>query len=196
MYHDGSCVDRNGRGRSRMPETTAPRRRSMIRSTVGHGPHGGRLLRDTLSRYWRGMHVHAMDNGAQPWQRGDVGGDNATLLPLGGLDDLGLGHGGRHGPRAGRSAPPARDGSGSSSRRQSSVGTHYYGGCVDSVANDLDTMNNCSVAATVTFAGAPRHGNGGFSRRGRCSPDAPVDARMALGSGHVFTNRRDALAGT
>ena len=35
------------------------------------------------------------------------------------------------------------------------VGTYYYGGCVDAVANEDVTDNNCSTAATLTVSTAP-----------------------------------------
>ena len=74
----------------------------------------------------------------------------------------------------------------------SSVGTHYYGGCVDSVANDLDTMNNCSVAATVTVLGDPDmasrfQSEGPLFTRAREDPDG-------IGVWAMVTNRGDALA--
>ena len=34
-------------------------------------------------------------------------------------------------------------------------GTYYYGACVDEVAGELDTTNNCSPAVTVTVGAAP-----------------------------------------
>ena len=37
----------------------------------------------------------------------------------------------------------------------STEGTYYYGACVDSVADESDTTNNCSVAVTVTVGAAP-----------------------------------------
>ena len=37
----------------------------------------------------------------------------------------------------------------------STAGTYYYGACVDSVTNESDTTNNCSVAVTVTVGAAP-----------------------------------------
>ena len=37
----------------------------------------------------------------------------------------------------------------------STPGTYYYGACVDSVSDELDTTNNCSVAVTVTVGAAP-----------------------------------------
>ena len=45
----------------------------------------------------------------------------------------------------------------------SKPGTYYYGACVDSVSDELDTTNNCSVAVTVTVGAAP-------------APDLVVDA--------------------
>ena len=41
--------------------------------------------------------------------------------------------------------------------------TYYYGACVEPVANELDTTNNCSAAVAVTVGGAP-------------APDLVVDA--------------------
>ena len=37
----------------------------------------------------------------------------------------------------------------------STEGTYYYGACVDSVTDESDTTNNCSVAVTVTVGTAP-----------------------------------------
>ena len=37
----------------------------------------------------------------------------------------------------------------------STPGTYYYGACVDSLSDELDTTNNCSVAVTVTVGAAP-----------------------------------------
>ena len=37
----------------------------------------------------------------------------------------------------------------------STAGTYYYGACVDSLSDELDTQNNCSVAVTVTVGAAP-----------------------------------------
>ena len=36
----------------------------------------------------------------------------------------------------------------------STAGTYYYGACVDSVSDETDTTNNCSVAVTVTVGAA------------------------------------------
>ena len=45
----------------------------------------------------------------------------------------------------------------------SSAGTYYYGACVESVSDESDTGNNCSVAVTVTVGAPP-------------APDLVVDA--------------------
>ena len=45
----------------------------------------------------------------------------------------------------------------------SSVGTYYYGACVESVSDETDTGNNCSSSVTVTVGAAP-------------APDLVVDA--------------------
>ena len=45
----------------------------------------------------------------------------------------------------------------------SSAGTYYYGACVDSLSDESDTTNNCSLAVTVTVGAAP-------------APDLVVDA--------------------
>ena len=37
----------------------------------------------------------------------------------------------------------------------STSGTYYYGACVDAVADESDTTNNCSAAVTVTVGSAP-----------------------------------------
>ena len=37
----------------------------------------------------------------------------------------------------------------------STPGTYYYGACVDSLSDETDTTNNCSVAVTVTVGAAP-----------------------------------------
>ena len=36
-----------------------------------------------------------------------------------------------------------------------SVGTYYYGACVDAVTGESDTSNNCSDAVTVTVGAPP-----------------------------------------
>ena len=48
----------------------------------------------------------------------------------------------------------------------STPGTYYYGACVDSVSDESDTINNCSLAVTVTVGAAP-------------APDLVVDAPTA-----------------
>ena len=42
----------------------------------------------------------------------------------------------------------------------SSTGTYYYGACVDSVAGESDTDNNCSSGVRVTVADDPSGGSG------------------------------------
>ena len=37
----------------------------------------------------------------------------------------------------------------------STLGTYYYGACVDAVSDESDTTNNCSAAVTVTVGAAP-----------------------------------------
>ena len=37
----------------------------------------------------------------------------------------------------------------------STVGTYYYGACVDAVSGESDTSNNCSVGVQVTVGAAP-----------------------------------------
>ena len=37
----------------------------------------------------------------------------------------------------------------------SSAGTYYYGACVDAVAGESDTTNNCSSAVSVTVSAPP-----------------------------------------
>ena len=37
----------------------------------------------------------------------------------------------------------------------STPGTYYYGACADSVSDESDTTNNCSVAVAVTVGAAP-----------------------------------------
>ena len=37
----------------------------------------------------------------------------------------------------------------------STPGTYYYGACVDAVSDESDTINNCSLAVTVTVGAAP-----------------------------------------
>ncbi len=60
----------------------------------------------------------------------------------------------------------------------SDAGTYYYGACVDSVSDESDTTNNCSVAVTVTVGAAP-------------SPDLVVDmptvSESAPAAGARFT---------
>ena len=57
-------------------------------------------------------------------------------------------------------------------------GTYYYGACVDSVSDESDTANNCSVAVSVTVGAAP-------------APDLVVDAptvsESARDAGERFT---------
>ena len=57
-------------------------------------------------------------------------------------------------------------------------GTYYYGACVDTVSDETDTTNNCSVAITVTVGAAP-------------APDLVVDAptvsESAPAAGASFT---------
>ena len=38
----------------------------------------------------------------------------------------------------------------------STPGTYYYGACVDAVAEESDTTNNCSSSVTITVAGSGR----------------------------------------
>ena len=52
----------------------------------------------------------------------------------------------------------------------SAAGTYYYGACVDSVTNESDTTNNCSVAVTVVVGTAP-------------APDLVVDTPTVSDSG-------------
>jgi len=42
----------------------------------------------------------------------------------------------------------------------SSAGTYYYGACVDSVAGESDTDNNCSTGVRVSVAGGETGGGG------------------------------------
>ena len=60
----------------------------------------------------------------------------------------------------------------------STPGTYYYGACVDEVAGELDTQNNCSLAVTVAVGAAP-------------APDLVVDtptvSESAPASGASFT---------
>ena len=62
----------------------------------------------------------------------------------------------------------------------SNAGTYYYGACVESVSDETDTGNNCSVAVTVTVGAAP-------------APDLVVDAPTVSNSsptgGASFTLR-------
>ena len=45
-----------------------------------------------------------------------------------------------------------------------SIGTYYYGACVDTVPGESDTTNNCSGAAEITVAGRNLTGSvGGFA---------------------------------
>ncbi len=59
----------------------------------------------------------------------------------------------------------------------SSAGTYYYGACVESVSDESDTGNNCSVAVTVNVVAAP-------------APDLVVDSPLVsttLTAGQSFT---------
>ena len=90
---------------------------------------------------------------------------------------------------------------GASSARRESIdlttpsapGTYYYGGCVDTVRNDLDTMNNCSVAATVTVLRGPDLISRLTARWGTCET-VRGEGPDGFGFWAIVTNRGDALA--
>ena len=52
-------------------------------------------------------------------------------------------------------------------------GTYYYGACVDAVAGESDTTNNCSIAVTVTVVAAS-------------APDLVVDTPTMSASGRTI----------
>ena len=58
----------------------------------------------------------------------------------------------------------------------SSAGTYYYGACVDTVAGELDTTNNCSAAVRVDVSG----GSGSCEvTLNRLGPDETVSIRLS-----------------
>ena len=64
----------------------------------------------------------------------------------------------------------------------STAGTYYYGACVDAVAGESDTTNNCSsaVSVTVSTGGGGRGGGNGPS-----VPGAPASLTATAGDGEV-----------
>ena len=67
----------------------------------------------------------------------------------------------------------------------SSAGAYYYGACVDSVAGESDTDNNCSAGVRVTVSG----GGGGSSNLGACRVGLLVQPNQSCTvSGGEFRN--------
>ena len=64
-----------------------------------------------------------------------------------------------------------------------SSGTHYYGACVDAVANESDAANNCSSAVSVSVSGV---GGTGTTTPATSTPPRVLNQRPMLdGSGNV-----------
>ena len=63
------------------------------------------------------------------------------------------------------------------------MGTYYYGACVDAVAGESDTANNCSSAVSVTVSDGGGGGGGGGG--GASMPDAPASLTATAGDGEV-----------
>ena len=62
----------------------------------------------------------------------------------------------------------------------STAGTYYYGACVDAVAGESDTSNNCSGAVSVTVSGGGGGGGGDPSE-----PGAPASLTATPGDSEV-----------
>ena len=81
---------------------------------------------------------------------GESAGDDAAVLPVDGRDDHDIGHGGGDG-RGGRTCGfGERQPVGGVGRALGAGGPYYYGACVETVAGESDTANNCSIAVKVT----------------------------------------------
>ena len=63
----------------------------------------------------------------------------------------------------------------------STAGTYYYGACVDAVAGESDTTNNCSSAVSVTVSAGGRGGGGPR----KTVPDAPTNLLADAGDAAV-----------
>ena len=64
----------------------------------------------------------------------------------------------------------------------STVGTYYYGACVDAVPGESDTANNCSSAVPVTVSAGGGGGGGGPTTS---VPEAPRNLTAVGGNGEV-----------
>ena len=68
----------------------------------------------------------------------------------------------------------------------STAGTYYYGACVDAVAGELNTTNNCSVSVAANVVDPPGGGGGGGGGGTRTSaPGAPRNLTTVGGNGQV-----------
>ena len=63
----------------------------------------------------------------------------------------------------------------------STAGTYYYGACVDAVAGELDTTNNCSVSVAANVVDPPGGGGGTTTS----VPGAPRNLTAVVGDGQV-----------
>ena len=66
----------------------------------------------------------------------------------------------------------------------STAGTYYYGACVDAVAGELDTTNNCSVSVAANVVDPPGGGGGGGGTT-TSVPGAPRNLTAVVGDGQV-----------
>ena len=126
-------------------------RRERARPTGASRPDRGRGLGERHQPDC-GFNVDPLGDGIE-YRRGSRRGHDAALLPIDGRHNHHSGYGGRHG----RGGGPRRRGSSSESveiSAPSTSGTYYYGACVDAVAEESDTTNNCSSSTSVTVAGS------------------------------------------
>ena len=65
----------------------------------------------------------------------------------------------------------------------STADTYYYGACVDAVAGELDTTNNCSVSVAANVVDPPGGGGGGGPRTS--APGAPRNLTAEAGDGQA-----------
>ena len=69
----------------------------------------------------------------------------------------------------------------------STAGTYYYGACVDAVADESDTTNNCSTSVQVDVSEPPTTGGGGGGggTPSQPPPGAPRNLLLESGDGQV-----------
>ena len=116
--------------------------------TEPSGPGGGNAHGKRQQPGPRGE-FHPVSDGAERRQR-RIDGDDATLLPVDGRDHHDIGHGSGDG-RGGRALRlPGATGSRWTLAAPSAPGPYYYGACVDAVAGESNTANNCSPSVQVT----------------------------------------------